>query len=290
MRSGFVRTVALLAVLALTAGLVFAACNGDDDDDVVVTPTPDNGEPVDGIDISGVPELQDGVLTVGSDIAYAPMEFFQPGTDTPDGFSIDLGNAIGELFGVDVQFINSDFDGIIPSLTTGEFDILITSMTITEDRLERIDFVPYANVGTGILVESGNPHGIQSLDDLCGLTVAVQIGTIQVDMIDEQNEVCDEPINMVTFDLHPLAVSDLRTGGADVVLGDFPVVFIDAEESEGALEVLDVQIDPEPYGIGVRQDSEELKAALEEAMQALRDSSRYMEILEKWDLESIALD
>jgi len=143
------------------------------------------------IDISGVPELQDGVLNVGSDIAYAPFEFFQEGTEIADGLDVDMGTAIAEVLGVEAEFINTGWDGIIPALQTEDFDVIMSAMTITEDRSAEIDFVAYISVGTGIVVPVGNPDNIHELDDLCGLTVAVQVGTIQEQMLTDQNEQCD---------------------------------------------------------------------------------------------------
>ena len=264
----------VFAVLALAAALAFAAC-GDDDDG--------------GTDVSGVPELEDGVLTVGSDIAYAPFEFFQEGTEIEDGLDIDLAIAIAEELGVEIEFLNTGFDGIIPALQTEDFDILVSAMTITDERSEVIDFVPYITVGTGIVVPTGNPNDIQTLDDLCGLSVAVQTGTIQVDMLEAQNDTCDDPIDIVVFENNPLAVEDLRTGGADANFSDFPVAGEDAAQSEGDLEVVETQIAPEPYGIGVRMESTELKAAIADAIGAIMDSGKYDEILEKWGLEAVAL-
>ena len=272
----FSRYLLPFAVLALASALAFAACNGDDDD----------GR---GTDISGAPELEDGVLTVGSDIAYAPFEFYKEGTEIEDGLDIDLAIAIAEQLGVEIEFLNTGFDGIIPALQTEDFDILVSAMTITDERSEVIDFVPYITVGTGIVVPTGNPNNIQTLDDLCGLTVAVQVGTIQVDMLEEQNDSCDDPIDIVVFDTNPLAVTDLRTGGADANFADFPVAAEDAAQSEGDLEVVETQIAPEAYGIGVRKESTELKDVIADAIQAIRDSGKYDEILAKWDLEAVAL-
>ena len=272
----FSRYLLPFAVLALASALAFAACNGDDDD---------GG----GTDISGAPELDDGVLTVGSDIAYAPFEFYQEGTENEDGLDIDLARAIAEELGVEIEFLNTGFDGIIPALQTEDFDILVSAMTITDERSEVIDFVPYITVGTGIVVPTGNPNNIQALDDLCGLTVAVQVGTIQVDMLEEQNDLCDDPIDIVVFDTNPLAVADLRTGGSDANFADFPVAAEDAAQSEGDLEVVETQIAPEAYGIGVRKESTELKDVIADAIQAIRDSGKYDEVLEKWGLEAVAL-
>ena len=282
----------MLAIPALVAVLAFAACD-DDEDDGGVTPgageTPMAGVTPAGIDISGVPELEDGVLNVGSDIAYAPFEFYQEGTEIEDGLDIDLAEAIADALGVDIEFLNTGFDGIIPALQTEDFDVIVSAMTITDERSELIDFVAYITVGTGIVVPAGNPNNIQGLDDLCGLTVAVQVGTIQVDMLNEQNDKCAEPIDVVTFDTNPLAVEDLRTGGADANFSDFPVAAEDAAQSGGDLEVVDPQVAPEPYGIGLRKESTELNDVIADAIQAIRDSGKYDQILAEWGLEAVAL-
>jgi polar amino acid transport system substrate-binding protein len=139
------------------------------------------------------------------------------------------------------------------------------------------------------VVPTGNPDNIQSLEDLCGLTAAVQVGTIQVDMLNDQNDSCDEAITIITFDTNPLAVEDLRTGGADANFSDYPVAAEDAAKSDGELEVVETQIAPEPYGIGVRKESPELKQAISDALQAIIDSGEYEDILVDWDLEGVAL-
>jgi polar amino acid transport system substrate-binding protein len=271
-------------VLALAAVLAFAACK-DDKKKPGTTPSPA------AIDISGVPELADGKLLIGSDIAYAPLEFYQTGTETPDGLDVDLAKAIAEALGVEVEFVNSGFDGIIGSLNTEEFDAVMSAMTINSERSAQVDFVPYLNVGEGIVVPADNPNSIAGLDDLCGLTVAVQLGTVQQDALEALNdETCgDNDVTIVTFDTNPLAVEDVRTGGADANYSDFPVAFLDAQQSEGDLAVVEPAPNPQPYGIAVRKSSTELKGVLTEALQAIKNSGKYDEVLAAWDLESTAL-
>jgi polar amino acid transport system substrate-binding protein len=267
------RYLLVFAVLSLASMLAFAACDDDDEEEGV----------------SGVPELEDGVLNVGSDIAYAPFEFYQEGTEIADGLDVDMATAIAEELGVEAEFLNTGWDGIIPALQTEDFDVIMSAMTITDERSEEIDFVAYISVGTGIVVPTGNPNNIQDLSDLCGLTVAVQVGTIQEQMLTDQNDECADPVNIVTFDTNPLAVEDLRTGGSDANFSDFPVAAEDAAQSDGDLEVVEPQIDPEPYGVGMRKTSTELNDVITDAVQAIRDSGKYDEVLAKWNLEAVAL-
>ncbi len=287
-----IRTFWLLVPLAIVSLLLLASCGDDNETTPGATATTEQtpgGETPEAIDISGVPELEDGTLTIGSDIAYAPIEFYIEGTETPDGLDVDLANALAGHLGVDVEFINTGFDGIISALNTEEFDIIMSAMTINEERSQQVDFVPYLNVGHGILVPTGNPNNIQALEDLCGLTVAVQLGTVQETFLREKNADCAEPIDIVTFDTNPLAVEDLRTGGSDANFSDFPVALLDAQESDGELEIVEPSIDPSPYGIAVRKSSTALGGVLEQALQAVVSSGEYAQILEDWGLSSAAL-
>src|SRR3990170_7636504 len=241
------RTSLILLVLALAAVLAFAACK----DDEKTGKTPSASPTPAAIDISGVPELADGKLLIGSDIAYAPLEFYQTGTETPDGLDVDLAKAIAEALGVQVEFVNSGFDGLIEALNTDEFDAVMSAMTIDADRSKLVDFVPYLNVGVGIVVPAGNPNNIAGLDSLCGLTGGGQPGAGQEKGLKTLNdETCgDNDVKIVTFDTNPLAVEAVSTGGADANFSDFPVAFLDAQQSDGALEVVEPAPNPQPYGI-----------------------------------------
>jgi len=286
------RLLWLVAAVAVVL-MVFAACEDEEEEAATGTPA-GTGTTAAGTPAAGVPELEDGVLQVGSDIAYAPIEFFEEGTTTPKGLDIDLANAIAEELGVTTEFINSGFDGLPGALNASRFDIVMSSMTVTEKRQEEIDFVPYFTAGTDILVASGNPKNITGIEDLSGLTVGVQLGTIQVDQLKAANADLkaggNPEINVLTFDQNPLAVEQLRIGRADAVIADSPVVANDALLSDGKLEAVGLAIEAAPYGIGLRKESTELKAAVEDALQAVMDSGKYKEILEKWSLAGGAIE
>src|SRR4051795_9737650 len=99
-------------------------------------------------------------IKVGSDIAYAPVEFYENGNEVR-GIDPDLAAAIGEKLGVKLTFTNTTFDGIIPALLSKRFDVIMSAMSVTKEREKEISFVAYFNAGTSILVRKGNPEGIQ---------------------------------------------------------------------------------------------------------------------------------
>ena len=203
------KKLALLALAGMTVlSAVAVACSDDDDDeeDGDTTPaataatTPGGGGD---IDISGVAELDDGMLNIGSDIAYAPIEFLDETTNEPVGLDIDLANAIGELLGVEVTFENAAFDGLLPALDSERYDIIMSGMTANDERRQQVDFVEYFTAGSGMIVPTGNPDAIGSIEDLCGRDVAVQEGTIQVEYLETQSTACTdasgETINILKF-------------------------------------------------------------------------------------------
>jgi len=265
------RALLSVGLLALLATVLLAACTqGGEQDNRGLTSPP--------------PELEDGVLRIGSDIPFPPFESFADGSNTLTGIDAELAEALGEELGVKVEFVDVAADARIPALEAGQVDVIISAMTITEARRQLIDFIPYFKGGTGILVPAGNPTGILVDYHLCLHTVAVQEGTLQLDQLKALNtDLCAGEVNIriKTFAQHAQAVAELRAGGADAALADYPVALNDVL-SDGLLEVIDFQMLPVTYGIGVRKDSGELKEALTDALATLMTDSRYDNILYRW--------
>jgi len=276
--------------------LAFAACGDDEKDSGSASPTATEATGGGGeIDISGVSELEDGTLTIGSDIAYAPIEYFEEGTDTPAGLDVDLAQAMAFLLGVDVEFEQvADFGGILGDLSTKRYDVIMSAISITPEREAEIDFVAYFGpVGTGILAQAGNPEGFTAVEDLCGKSVGAQAGTFQVEQMETLNQdtcAADSQIDIQTFPDNPAVVEELSLGRIDAALMDDPVAAYSEDQSEGGLiELVVPGFEAAPYGIGVRKDSTDLKEVLEGALQGIRDSGQYDQILEDWGQSQFAL-
>ncbi|MFI5306211.1 MAG: transporter substrate-binding domain-containing protein [Polyangiales bacterium] len=129
--------------------------------------------------LSEIPQLQDGKLHVGVEMAFPPMEFLDE-LKKPAGADIEIAQALAKALGVEVEFVNMSFEGLVRAAQSGQVDVVISAMTITKERSALIDFVPYMEMGSGVLVIMGNPQRIRRPENLCGKTVAVQEGTAQV--------------------------------------------------------------------------------------------------------------
>ena len=237
-------------------------------------------------------------LRVGSDIEYPPIEFFKEGTTEVQGVDYDLAQAMAAKLGVTVKFINdTDFAGIIGALQAGRFDLIMSAMNDTaERRANGVDFIDYFTAGTSIIVKKGNPKGIQTLDDLCGNTVAVQKGTVQdTDVITPQIAKCKtagKQLTVLRFEKDTDALQQVKNGRAIANFEDFPVAAYNAKTSGGGndFDAVNVPgIDPGNYGIATLKDNTGLRDALQAALKAIIADGTYDQILQKWNVSAGAL-
>jgi ABC-type amino acid transport substrate-binding protein len=132
-----------------------------------------------------IDQLKDGNLKVGMELTYPPMEFKNE-IGREAGVDVELARAIGASLGVEVVLVDLPFDALIDAVETGKIDIILSAMTITDEREQRVEFIPYLESGTGILVKKGNPKQIRKPEDFCGKAVAVQGATSMHDQLKAQ--------------------------------------------------------------------------------------------------------
>jgi polar amino acid transport system substrate-binding protein len=281
-----VRSPYRLLPLAAVALMAVTACGGSSDSPTVSTK--EGAHPLATLLPQAIRDK--GTLVVGSDVAYAPVEYFDVDGKTPIGIDPDLGKAIGEQLGVTLKFENGTFDGLIASLTKSKrIDLIMSAMSDNKERQAEIDFVDYFTVGTSIIVKKGNPEKIMSLDDFCGKTVALQRGTTQDKVAEAQKTKCGaQKLNILKFDTDPEALLQVKQGRAVADLNDFPVAAYTTTKQPD-FEVVGEQIEAGPYGIGVRKEDTAVRDAIQKAVQALIDSGDYAKILDKWKVKAGAL-
>src|SRR4051812_47736133 len=214
-----------------------------------------------------------GRLRIVTEASYAPASQFGPDGRTIVGFEPDLGAALGAVLGLQVTFVNTDFDKLGPAVTSGKADLVMSAMTDTAKRERTLDFVNYFSAGSSIVVQRGNPTGITELGDLCGKAVAVQRGTVQVDLLAHAQANCTgDPITVRTYSTNDDALVQLRTGRAAAVLNDYPpAAALTTDPATGSRYQLasTAQYEPGWYGIGVAKGQRQLRNAVQGALQAL---------------------
>ncbi|HSY00057.1 MAG TPA: ABC transporter substrate-binding protein, partial [Streptomyces sp.] len=247
-----------------------------------------------------------GVINVGSDIAYAPVEY-KDESGKVVGIDLDIAAAMGKQLGVDFKFQNATFDTLIGGLAAKRYDIAMSAMTDTKDRQEGIDadtgkkvgagvdFVDYFTAGVSLYTNKGDDQGIKSWDDLCGKTIAVQRNTFSHDLAKDQAKKCKDDkkkaLKIEDFATNPEAETRMRSKGANVVSADYPVAAYSVKTSGGGdyFEIVGDQVEAGPYGIAVAKDKTELRDALQAAVQAIIDNGEYEKIIKKWGVEDGAI-
>ncbi|MFF4865943.1 ABC transporter substrate-binding protein [Streptomyces sp. NPDC001231] len=245
-----------------------------------------------------------GVIRVGSDIAYAPVEF-KDNTGKVVGIDPDLAAAMSKQLGVTFKFENGTFDALLTGLRSDRYDIAMSAMTDNKSRQEGIDpttnkkvgegvdFVDYLTAGVSIYTRKGDTRGITTWADLCGKKLAVQRGTVSEDLAKAEAKKCPggKTISMQAFDDNQQAETRLRSGGADAVSADFPVAAYAVKTSGGGkdFELVGEQVDAAPYGIAVGKSSTQLRDALQAALNAIIQNGEYQKILEKWGAQDGAV-
>jgi polar amino acid transport system substrate-binding protein len=286
------RPVSVLLPLAAVAALALSACGSSSSGDNPTISASGTGAPL----AASLPQaVRDaGVLKVGSDVAYAPVEFFDTDNKTVIGIDPDIAKALEAQLGIKLTFQNATFDGLITSLRSKRLDLIMSAMSDTPERQKSIDFVDYFSAGTSILVQKGNPAKINSLDDFCGKTIALQRGTTQEDVAKAQTAKCKaagKPLKVLAFDRDTEALLQVKQGRAVADMNDFPVAAYSAKTSGGGndFEVVGAQLEAGPYGIGVRKEDTAIRDALQKAMQAIIDNGEYAKVLDKWNVKQGAV-
>lgn len=254
----FRRMVVMLSVLAM----VVAGCG-------------DNGaEPGPPVDDDGLGLETDGVMRVGSDIDFPPFEFEEGGEER--GFDIDLMNEIADRLGVEVEYVDASFDTIFQQLAAGDFDAIISAITITEERAEVVAFTdPYFDATQALVVVVDSE--IAGVEDLDGQQVGAQAGTTGLDYAHDNFT----ESTITEFPTYPAAFTALETGGLDAVLADLPAADEAVRQSDPLQIVEEIDTD-EQYGMAVQQDNEALLDAINDEFADMIADGTYERIFGEW--------
>lgn len=282
------RSFAKPAALAAAAVLALTACGGDGDtgDDATTDPaaeettTEATGDET-GEETGGDAEIttvNEGMLTVCSDVPYAPFEFEEDGEIT--GFDIELMRGIADQLGLELEVTVIGFDPIQSgtALNAGDCDVAASAMTITEEREQNLDFTePYYDAEQSLLTTEDS--GIAAIGDLSGMSVGVQSATTGEQYARDN---APDDAEITAFENPGDIFTALQAGQVDAVLQDLPVNAEYARTNEG-VTVVETYPTGEEYGFAVAEEgSDALLEAMNEALQSLRDDGSYDELYDQY--------
>lgn len=219
-------------------------------------------------------------LKIAVDTTYPPMEFESMKGEVI-GLDVDLAKALADKLKMKSEFVVMPWDGILAGLTSNRYDIIMSSMTITDDRKKMVDFVPYLEMDQVFVIRKGQKL-IKKDSDLAGKVVAVQVDTTSAEAVEG-------------FKKKGIAIKDIKgfkgateTFGAlkalqcDVIVIDGPVArYYTAMDSKNFI-ISGQAIKAEPIGIAVRKGDKKLTQELLEALQDIKKNGTFSRIYREW--------
>ena len=225
------------------------------------------------------PKVENKVLKVGMELAYPPFEMSDK-DGTPSGVSVDFAKALGKSLGREVVIENIAWDGLIPSLKTGKIDLIISSMTITDERKKSIDFsIPYAQSSLAILANKDS--GIASIDDLnmAGKKVAVKKGSTGHIYAKDHLQNAE----VLVFDKESACVLEVVQGKADGFIYDQLTIYKNyAKNMDTTVPLLkSFQKDFEYWGVAIKQNNP-LKADVDAFIKKAKEDGTFDTLANKY--------
>jgi polar amino acid transport system substrate-binding protein len=219
-------------------------------------------------------------LRVGLEAGYMPFEMLDKG-GAIIGFDIDLARLMARKLGVPLEVVNQSWDGIIPALLTGKFDVTLGGMTITPERAKQVDFCdPYVTIGQTVLLNHKLADRIKTVGDLdkADYTVLTKLGTTGDIAARKQFK----RAKLRTFEHQAEAAIEVLNGRADGFVYDLPFNAVMAMRYPDGLTLLKPPFTKEDLGWAVRKGDPALRAWLNEFLAGLHRDGTYDALYKKW--------
>lgn len=225
-------------------------------------------------DAAEVTTVEPGVLTMGTNATFPPYEY-KDGDDVV-GIDAEIAQAMADKLGLQLEIVDMDFDSLVASVQSGKIDMSLAGMTVTEERKQNVDFTDSYATGVQVIIVKEDSD-IASADDLEGKLIGVQQGTTG-------HLYCSDDFgedNVIPYANGATAVQALLQGKVDCVVIDQEPAKAFVEANEG-LKILETAYTTEDYAAAVSKDNPALTAALNSALQELKDDGTIQGILDKY--------
>lgn len=221
-----------------------------------------------------VTTVTEGILTMGTNAAFPPYEYYEG--DTVVGIDAEIAQAIAEKLGLSLEIVDMDFNSIITAVQSGKVDVGIAGMTVDPDRLENVDFTDSYATGVQVVIVTEDSD-IASVDDLEGKLIGTQEGTTGWSYCSE--DYGDDMV--IPYTNGATAVQALLDGKVDCVVIDQQPALSFVEANEG-LKILETEYAVEDYAIAVSKDNTALRDAINTVLNELIEDGTVQGILDKY--------
>lgn len=247
-------TLALTAALSCTA--LLTGCGG-------------TAEPAD-----TAASTEGATLTMATNAEFPPYEYMDSSEIV--GIDVDIAQAICDKLGMTLAIDNIAFDSIIPAVQSGKADVGVAGMTVTEDRLQSIDFTDSYTTATQVIIVNAEGSTVASADDLAGKTIGVQLGTT--------GDIYASDVEGATVEQYQKgadAVQALKQNKVDCVIIDSEPAKAFVAANDG-LTILPDPFEEEEYAICISKDNTELKEQINGALAELKADGTIDSIVAKY--------
>jgi polar amino acid transport system substrate-binding protein len=227
-----------------------------------------------------------GTLMIGTEAAYVPYEFFKDGQII--GYDPDIMAIIGPKLGVKVQFIDTAWSGIIPALYAGKFDCIVSAMTITQPRAEKVLFsMPYADASNAILLRADETR-VKTADDLSGKIVGVQLGSAAAGIIktfEAKLKAAAKPgyAEVKEYEHYPEAYQDLLNKRVDAVVNSRSTMMVVMRDAPGKFKMIGGVSDITAYfGMAFRKEDAALRDFINTELAQMKQDGTLAKLQDKW--------
>lgn len=227
-----------------------------------------------------------GTLVIGMEAAYVPYEFFKDGKII--GYDPDIIDVFSPKLGVKPQLVDTAWNGIIPALYAKKFDIIVSAMTITKERAEKVLFsMPYADASNVILLRADESR-IKTADDLSGKIVGVQIGSAAAGIIQTfqaKLKASGKPgyADVKQYEHYPEAYQDLLNKRVDAVVNSKSTMLVVMKDAPGKFKMIGGVSDITAYfGMAFRKEDVAFQSFVNGQLAEMKKDGSLAKLQEKW--------
>ena len=253
------KAILAVCVILLTNGVLFAGGSKD----------------------SGGLTIKQGVLMIGMEVGYPPMEYFDDDGKTPIGFDVEMGKAIAEKMGLKPQFVDTAWDGIFAGVNTGKYDCIMSSVTINPVRLQAHNFSkPYVSNTLAMVVLKGSSVSARTPMETTGLDVAFQSETTS-DFYMEELAAGGLRYTPRRYEKVMYCFDELKLGRVDVIVTDLLVAYDYIAPADSPFQMVWTSDDPEQFGICMKKGNDALTDGINRALEELFNDGTMLKISNK---------